>query len=385
MRRRIIFPVVAVVVVIGIVVGWYVTSLHPTGRLGSENARNNVLLMGLNGSGEAESFMVLSFGDKGDPALLSLPIDLRVKQESGSLDKLSSAYSSGGSQRARRTVAAFLGIEIPFYIAIDYGGLKEIVDQMEGVTVAVDEEIVYAADEEEGEPDLRIPPGNVALDGEMAVAYAAYAVEGEGNARIERCQKLARAILSKGLSTETEAGASDVARAAYPQLRTNLSLTDMCDLGTRLSRIGVGGLRLAIAPGTPAVIDGANYLEPQIVETERIVAQLIKQLDLLIPSQISVAVFNGNGQRLMGSKTADYLRARGFVVSHVANAETFDYQETFVVILGDEAKAWILYSALPIEPAVVTPIDFEPHYGELEPLIPAGTDLILVAGAGFEA
>jgi hypothetical protein len=115
-----------------------------------------------------------------------------------------------------------------------------------------------------------------------------------------------------------------------------------------------------------------------------LVASLVRGVRLLTPSEITVAVFNGNGVRLMASKAADYLQTRGFQISRIANADSFSYSTSYVVILTEEPKAWILRDALPGAVKVVLPDGFEPHYAALRSLVPEGTDLILVVGAGME-
>ena len=86
----------------------------------------------------------------------------------------------------------------------------------------------------------------------------------------------------------------------------------------------------------------------------------------------------------MASRAAEYLRARGFEVTRIANAESFAYPTSYIVVLTDEAKAWILRDALPSGVSIVFPDAFEEHYNALAGLVPFGTDLLLIAGAGLE-
>ena len=132
------------------------------------------------------------------------------------------------------------------------------------------------------------------------------------------------------------------------------------------------------------MVGGVATLQPMVVETERIIAARIKGLELLTTTEIQVAVFNGNGVRLMASKVADYLRARGFPVTRIANAESFTYPASYIVVLTEEAKAWALRDALPSSVKIVFPDAFEGHYEALRDLVPLGTDLMLIAGDGME-
>ena len=173
-------------------------------------------------------------------------------------------------------------------------------------------------------------------------------------------------------------------RTVHPYLQTNLSLTDLYDLAELVHRSDVSGLRMATVPGISVVTDEVAYLEPEVVEMERLVARLIKRIDLLSPEGIRVSVFNGNGVRLIGKITAEYLQERDFEITEIANAESFAYDMTYIVFLKEEAKAYMLLEALPSNAVVVSPEQFEPHYTALEPMVPVETDLLLIVGAGFE-
>ena len=127
-----------------------------------------------------------------------------------------------------------------------------------------------------------------------------------------------------------------------------------------------------------------TYTQPNAVGTERVVAALLKGLELLTPSDVKVAVFNGNRVRLIASRTADYLTARGFQVTGIGNAESFEYDASYVIVLTDESKAWVLRDALLSDVQIVFPETFESHYEALNDFIPASTDIVLIVGAGWE-
>jgi hypothetical protein len=140
----------------------------------------------------------------------------------------------------------------------------------------------------------------------------------------------------------------------------------------------------AVLPTREVVRGGASGRLAVVAEAERVVAALVRGADLLTSAKITVAVFNGNGVRLSASRAAGYLKARGFQVSATANAETFSYATSAIVVLTDEAKAWMLREALPGEAMVVSPEEFADHYEALRSQVPAGTDLVFVVGAAME-
>ena len=388
MRRQILIVVAVVVIVVGVLIGWYFVSERHVGHLIAQGARTNILLLGLDnvaGTNRSDTMMVMSLAPGKDVVLLSLPRDLRVKLKNGEFHKLNATYPIGGPALVCETVSLLLGIDVPFYITVDYAGFERLIDQFGGVTLTVEERMEY--NDERADPPLHIDiqPGLQTLDGRRALDYVRYRGETGDLGRIARQQKLIAAVLEKGLQNSDIGTIRNLVRTVQPYLRTDLSLLDLYDLAKLLHGLTADQLHMETVPGIPVVIDEVSYLEPQVVEMERLVVQWIKEVDLLTPQDVTVAVFNGSGARLMAGRTADYLRKRDFRITLVANAEDFNYDRTYIVVLGDEVKAWLLLSALPPgEAEIVFPEDFKPHAAALLPLVPEETDLLLIAGAGFE-
>jgi LCP family protein required for cell wall assembly len=330
--------------------------------------------------------MLLSLAPEEDVVLISIPRDLRVELQDGDLHKLNAAYAKGGATQARKTVAGLLGIDVPFYIALDYAGFEHLIDHLGSITITVDEAMKY--DDERADPPLHIDiqPGTQTFDGKSSLEYVRYRGETGDLGRIDRQQKLLSAILQEGFLNSDYDSMRKLVRTINPYLQTNLSLVDLYDLAKIVRGVDMEHIQMATIPGTPVTIDDVSYLEPQVAGMERIIAHMIRGIDLLTPSEISVAVFNGNGTRMVASRTADYLRARNFEVDKVANAETFDYDKTYIIMLTNMAKAQILQATLPqpSQATIVSPDELSAHYTALQSYIPEGTDLILVAGKGFD-
>ncbi len=387
MHKRILVALGAVVVVIGIVLGWYFLTQRHLGHMIAQGKRTNILLLGIDNAGEnkrSDTMMLMSIAPDGSVALLSLPRDLRVKFN-GEFHKLNAAYALGGPDLARRVVSSFLGVEVPFYITLDYTGFEHMIDAIGGVTITVEEDMHY--DDNRATPPLHIDikAGTQKMDGKTALDYIRFRSDPAGDlGRIARQQKLIKALLQKGMQNQDFKTLRRLIQEVHPYLHTDLSLIDLYDLAKILHGINESRIAMATVPTIPVTIDEISYLEPKVVEMEALVARMIKGINVLTNSDIKVAVFNGNGVRLMATTTADYLKARDFTITKIGNAESFNYDRTYIVVLTDKKKAKMLAAALPQEATIVTPSEFEPHYSALKGIVPEGTDLILVAGKGFE-
>jgi LCP family protein required for cell wall assembly len=382
---RIRWPILSVAIVgvalIAALLGWYFLSDRSGGNAAIEGKRNDVLLIGCEESEDGRrvrELAVVSLSGEGRVVFLIVPDELSVKLEDGTFDELGNLYRRRGADGTCEVVEALLGIDLNACVTWGEDGFVRLVDEVGGVLLTVDEEVVYASTDE---GQIEIGQGEQALGGLEALAY----VRGESSTpRATRQQRLLYALLERGFVGAEARAVKETIRAVQPFIETDLSLSALFSFGTAFREIDLAALRAPVVPTDEVNVDGARTVQPRVVETERLVATLIRGLKLLTPSEVQVAVFNGNGVRLMGSRTADYLRARGFEVTRIANAESFAYPTSYIVVLTDESKAWILRDALPSGVSIVFPDAFEEHYNALAGLVPFGTDLLFIVGAGME-
>ena len=392
LRRPVLIGLALVVLLAAVFVGVYLITQRHVSRLTAHGGRANILLLGVDSAGtssRSDTIMVVSVTAGKSAALLSLPRDLRVKFADGQFHKLNAAYTLGGPELTSKTASEILGVKIPFYVAVDYQGFQQLIDAIGGVTITVDERMLYNDERAVPPVHINLQAGTQTMNGKTALDYVRYRSDAAGDVgRIKRQQNFISAILKKGLQNRDSASLRKLIKGLQPFVKTNLSLVDLYDLGRILQGIDLSRLEMATLPTTPVLVDQASYLELQVVEAERLVARVLKGITVLAPEQITVAVFNGNGGKQVATNTANYLKKRNFKVSKYANADSFKYDKTYICNLtGDPAKAKMLQDALPLgtNVVIVSATEFEPHYAALKSLVPAGTDLILVAGIGFEA
>jgi hypothetical protein len=360
--------------------GWhYVTSPADEGPTPS-SGRTNLLLLGRSDSvGGLREVAVASLDPASDALVLAIPSDLQVKDDDGTLVLLESVFLAEGGAGVCDALGGLLGIDIDGEIQWDDEALAGCVEEVGGLTLTAEADVSYEA--VDGESRIEVRVGEQTLGGREALAYVRGA---STESALLRQQRLLRALLERAFLGQETRAVRETARAMHALLETDLTLSGFTNTALALREIDGERLRIASLPTQAVTVDGESAQAPQAVETERLVATLIRGLELLTPSEVQVAVFNGNGVRLMASRTADYLRARGFQVTRIANAESFDYPTSYIVVLSDEAKAWVLRDALPSSVSIVFPDAFEEHYEALSGLVPFGTDLLLIAGAGME-
>ena len=382
-RKQVIVYAGIALALAAMIVIWFMLTQRNVDQLFASGDRMNMLLIG-RGSAEAVALITLLSLSEADAVLFSFPADLRLRDASGAFGQAAALSQNAGAVAATEAIGALIGMDIPFYVSYDYATIEAWIDSLGGLEISLKTSAIYI--DSTADPAIRVEilPGDQQFDGSGAISFASSPSEAGDMGLIERQQAFLHALLVQCIGAPSRRSVRSAVREMAPALDTNLSLSDLLHTAEILHEIPPGSLRTGQLVGKIVEIDGVPYTQPNVVETERLVAALLKGLELLTPGDVKVAVFNGNGVRSMARRTAEYLRARGFQVTGIGNADVFDYETSYVIVLSDESKAWVLRDALPSDAQIVFPETFESHYEALRDFIPAGTDIVFIAGAGLE-
>jgi LCP family protein required for cell wall assembly len=186
---------------------------------GEENGRVNILLLGAAGEHKpggnlTDTVMIMSIDTKNKKvALLSLPRDLYVQIPSTqSYTKINSLYPIGikqgdGVGLVKEAVSKITGINLNYYVVMDFDGFKKVVDDIGGINV-ISERDIY---------DTRYPGPNYSyetfslskgfhvLDGDTALKYVRERhADPEGDfGRAKRQQQVIQSVKNKVFSMQT--------------------------------------------------------------------------------------------------------------------------------------------------------------------------------------
>lgn len=261
--------------------------------------RVNVVVLGYGGAGHdgaylSDSLMVMSL-EPGDHAttLISVPRDLWVQAppNSGQYAKLNTAFADGmangyGSQppgqmagglEAAAKVSDVTGLDVPYFMTINFQGFRNLVNALGGVDINVPTAFTanYPINDDPqinaGWKVIHFNTGMQHMNGEQAIEYAraryviAPASEGSDFARSARQQLLIRAIASRMRSPSAWPGLSNAMNALQSAIYTNLSLADLTAFTLKLdlnhaAHVGLSESNV-LAPSTSS--DGQDILLPQ--------------------------------------------------------------------------------------------------------------------------
>jgi len=226
----------------------------------------NILLVGIDQRYEDEmsrsdTNLLLSIDPKNKKiVIVSLPRDTFVELPGyEGHQKLAHAHSYGGIPLLIKTVENLLGIEIPYYVEVNFEGFTKMIDLIGGVTIDVEKDMDYES--YLGDVKIHLKKGLQHLNGEKALMYVRFRMDETGDiGRMERQQKFLKALIEQSLKIENTIRLQKVLVELKNWVKTNLEPWQIIKLGVLFSSVDNSEIITMTLPGYPGwYSDGLSY------------------------------------------------------------------------------------------------------------------------------
>lgn len=260
--------------------------------------RVNILVMGYGGGNHpganlTDSMMVMSLLPQSHhTTLISVPRDLwvQIPEGSGNYDKINAVYQdgsnngvhpAGGGDAAAQKVSLVTGLNVKYWVTINFAGFRDFINAIGGVDVYVPDSF-NACYPKNDNPDVnaswikvQFNKGMQHMDGETAIRYARARepldVCGMGTsenqaeltdfARSARQQIIIKAALAKVKQMSTWPKLYDALTALQHTVYTNMSLADLAQFALKMDlngahRVGLSNQNVLIDSST----SGGEYI-----------------------------------------------------------------------------------------------------------------------------
>ena len=185
----------------------YISGVDSRGGV-NENSRSDVNLL------------VTVNPNNGQILMTSIPRDYYVKLANcGKKDKLTHSALYGGTDNSVKTIEDFLDIDIDFYARVDFQSVIQLVDALGGIDIYSDKAFIPYTDH-----GIKIPEGNVHMNGRMALAFARerYTYKSGDQHRTENQQAVLQAIIKKAVSPKILTNYSEILDSIKDTFTTNM-------------------------------------------------------------------------------------------------------------------------------------------------------------------
>jgi len=323
----------------------------------------NVLLLGTGGGdhdgADLTDTIILASIDQSNKLvpMLSIPRDFYVNVEDlGGGQRINGIYEMGkdkydsvtGIKYVKEAVEEITGVDIHYYVKIDFAGFEDIVDSLGGVDVYVDEAINDPYYPKEGtiyyEP-FYLPSGQQKLDGETALKYARSRKTTSDFDRSKRQQKLLFAIKEKAMKRDVlmnPGKISDLYGAVKSNIETNLSLGHIIELAKVSKDFSQENIISRVITDDPTSCGGFLYTPERDLFGGAFVlvpigndyhfiheyVDLIFHYPELNKNPVQIQVLNGTKTPGIAGETKEMLKRLCFDVIRFGNARTQDIDNT---------------------------------------------------------
>jgi LCP family protein required for cell wall assembly len=272
-----------------------------------------------------DSIFLLSV--KGSRAgILAFPRDLYVQRCDGTSGRINAALNLGGADCLIDTIESFSGLPVHHFLAVSFGGFRDIVDAVGGVDICVDKPMVdpFAG--------LNLDAGCQTLSGAQALGYVRTRKLDSDLERIKRQQQFLGALADKLVTPATVINpgrAFETVGAVGGALTADdgMSYFDLLRLANGGRGLAGGHAVTATVPATGANVGGAAVLRPDEAAAAALFASfrdgsILDQASAgVTPADVRVRVLNGAGVPGLAATTRDQLTARGYQVVGIGDAD----------------------------------------------------------------
>lgn len=222
-------------------------------------------------SGSRTDTMMLFKVDKktGKISVLSIPRDTRTRiRGRAQEDKINHAHAYGGPELSVKAVKDLLGIELEYYVKVDYQIVKEFVDLIGGVEVDVPMDI----------KGTNIKKGVQVLNGEQALQFLRFrkGYQDQDLGRIRAQQQFIKAAAKQTLKISNVGKIPQMIKSYYNNVETNIPLDLILKFAASAKDYDLDGMKMATLPGKPAYINGISYFICDEEQAEILVKELFE-------------------------------------------------------------------------------------------------------------
>ena len=301
-----------------------------------------------NGSNNIDAALLVRYDQTANRVtLVAIPGITRVTTSNSDVT-LSSVLASGGASSVVSAVATLAGVDISHYVHIDKTGFSQIVNDLGGITLTVDEVV-----DDPTAGSIYLSPGEQTLNGQAAAVYLAASNYKDGTETQLSCQlSFARALATSFFSSNSFSLESNLDQLSS-HLVTDFTARELQDYLDKLQGITQENIYTAQVQGTTQTSTDHGTTTTLFYLTSSNVTAIMEKVEAgedpsvlqqqeqnisVDKESFEITVRNGSGITGGATSLAQILTDAGYTVAETGNADSYVYTETLVIYLDSEYK-----------------------------------------------
>lgn len=185
---------------------------------------------------------------------LSIPRDTAVHIPERGYNKINAAHALGGPELTRETVKSVFGIDVDYYMRLNFDGFMKVVDSLGGVDINVQKKLDY--DDNWGNLHIHLKPGLQHMNGYHAMGYVRIRHSDDDIQRTLRQQDFMEALRSRIKSPTNLLRLPGALNAITESIKSDLNNDQLITLANFARQLP----KEKIQVGTLPVTEGPSYV-----------------------------------------------------------------------------------------------------------------------------
>ena len=266
--------------------------------------------------------------------------------------------SNRGYAALKGALGELYGLDVRWYVEVDFQGFQEVVDTLGGVLVRPQLPVrddQYPLEDGRGSTRLYVPAVPQWMDGELALAYARSRHLSSDFDRAQRQQQVLVALREQADVPNLVANLPQLVAALKSSIHTDIPAAELSRLAGLAATIDTGTIRSVVftppvyqvekRSGDPrgyVIIPKVSLIRQAVTDALETAPPPEETREAVAAEGASVWVLNGSGVEGQATRTAAYLQAQGFGAEVPAagggRADRQDYPDTVVAVYNGAAQ-----------------------------------------------
>lgn len=232
-----------------------------------------------------DTMMLCRYDDTtGGVSILSIPRDtMAIIRGRENKEKINHAHAYGGPELSVKAVKDLLGIDIDYYVRVDYQIVEDVVDLIGGVDVNVPMDMSYNDPTSDPPLYIELKKGEQTLNGEKALQFLRFrsGYSNQDLGRIEAQQQFINSAIKKVLNPINIVKIPKFIDSYIKNVDTNIPLDVIAKFALKVKNVDTEKIEMAILPGEPKYINGISYYVHDKEKTQEIVSKLFTNQNIV--------------------------------------------------------------------------------------------------------